>query len=164
MVRLRVKGKDTSIGRTFKDEETATLFGILKEMAIEEADDFGVSEKDVTRMVDAFELKYKDDPKAMGSVLSYFSDISDRALVDISYEDYISFVKEKLKTPVYKGGKRDNGTGRAMAHTVGGVIRKFAYLSAAISHCVGLGMNLENIPLRVIGYLRTINKDATSIG
>ena len=127
-------------------------------MCIDEQEQFELKREQTLRFCDIVKEKYKDDIKCFNYMTSYFSTFLDRFYCEITYDEFLNHANEKLEDVVTKGGSRKNGTGVIKKTTPGGVLRKFAILSAAVSNAISLGYNLDNLPLKIVAYLRPMTK------
>jgi len=148
---------------SFDDHETAVLYGKYWEMILKEKRDFAVLEGDMLTVLDVMMTKYKTpDSAEMRACEDYFreADIWHTYINTLTHDVMLKHAKRMLTTPIIRGGNREKpGTGTTKLPAPATVLRKFAYLSSAINHCIKLGANIDNPTVKVITYIREYEKE-----
>lgn len=160
---MRIKGYPAKC-KCFYDEETAIIWGKYQEMISREKDAFNVRDQDMYTVLDVMTTKYGYDSREMNDCEFMFNecDIWHTYIGELDYDLLMKHAKKMLTTQIHRGGSKKNGTGIRKLPQPMTVLRKFAYLSAAINHMVKQGANLENHCLKVIAFIREIDKEVKS--
>lgn len=167
-VKIRKNGFE-DINKTFKDKHDAELYVWYKERLLNNIENFDVSIEKRTTLLSILELKMstleESDKKAL---LDYIS-TKERLFLffkhkcfynDISFENWLEFCKFMLNHDVYRGAKTDGGKRKMSPVTLRKIM---AMISSAVSHAQGLGIPLDNNPLKVIQtYINPLIKNKES--
>jgi len=127
-------------------------------MILGELRDFGPRSGDMYTVLDVMGEKYGPDAREYIESIDYLQEIAGTPINELSYDRLMELAKKLLATPVFRGGRSDNQTGTKKLPEPMTVLRKFAYLSSAINYMVKKGIELENNCLKVIAFLREIDK------
>jgi len=141
---------------SFIDKETAELWVTYKESVIEEINNFEFGlEKSIT-LFEAIELKIekleknKSDKKTISDVFTLkkdFNDILNEKICMISYNDLL-IQSKKLFTMKGK-------TGGALSIVT--ILNKLRRLSSVYSALIEDGLNVENFPLKICSYFKSVH-------
>lgn len=153
-VNIRKKGYE--IYKTFDNEEDARLYSFYKERLIDNMHNFEVPLKERLTIEQIFDLKLKSidefERRTINDIckskerLSMFFD-PHKFIHQISYDEWLDCAKKLLDFDVFRGAEKDHNKRKMSLKS----LRKiFAYLSASISHANSLGIELDNLPLKVI--------------
>ena len=147
--------------KSFNDYDTAYIWGKYQEMVTKEKDDFGVQPQDMYTVLDLMVAKYGHDSREMRDCEEPFKtiDIWHTYICKLDYETLMKHAKTLLSTYVFRGGKKGSETGIKKLPQPMTVLRKFAYLSSAINDMVKKGVDLPNHTLKVIAFLRELDKE-----
>jgi hypothetical protein len=151
----RIRKNGINIHKTFYSEEDAKLFIFYKERLIENKSKFEVPISKRITLDYCVDLKLNEHERNAKEISS-FNHARDRLndklgknkfLCEISYDDWLNAAKELLTKPVYRGSKKEKNA-RIMSPTT--LRRIFAYASSSISYTISQGVEIENLPLKVI--------------
>lgn len=156
-VRMRTK-ENKQISKTFKDYETAYIWSKYKETVTKERIDFDADPNDQYTILDVMLAKYGEESREFKESMDYFIGIANTFLGSLTYENMLEHSKYLLSKKVKRGGSKKNDSGTEKLPEPMTVLRKFAYLSAAISFMQKNGVNLDNNAAKVVTYLREIDK------
>lgn len=156
-----IRKKDFDIFKTFYSLEDAKLYEFWKERLIQNMDNFEIDLKDRVTIPQLYDMKSKTIDSCEKRYRTDF-DFSKKRLVDffgetrfiqsITYEEWVGFTRHLLDTDVYKGAKTEAGKRKMSPESARKIL---AYTSASISHAISQGIELNNLPLKVIQvYLR----------
>jgi len=162
---VKIRKKEVDIQKTFYSLEDAKLYEFWKERLIQNMENFEVDLKDRVTISQLYDMKSKTIKSCDKRYASDF-EFSKKRLVDffgetrfiqsITYEEWVGFTRHLLDTDVYKGAKTENGKRKMSPESARKVL---AYTSASISHAISKGIELDNLPLKVIQvYLRPFLK------
>ena len=151
---VQIRKKGIEIHKTFKTEEDANLFIFYRERLIDNMEAFDVTiEKRVT-LEQLYEMKTKDIKP--GKVYSDFLNSLQRIkpyfenkffVEQHTYLDWLTAAKDLFSKEVYRGAKSERGR-RIMSPKT--LRRIFACASSVYSNAIAMGINVENLPLRVV--------------
>lgn len=129
-------------------------------MITKEKEAFNVQPKDMYTVLDVMMTKYGENSRELNDCEYLFLEcgIWHTYICELSYSKLMECANQMLNTPIYRGGCKKNNTGIKKFPAVFTVLRKFAYLSSAINHMVKLGSNLDNHCLKVVAWLRDLDK------
>jgi hypothetical protein len=156
-VQIRKKGQKV-LNRTFSDYATAFIWAKYKETIIEERMNFDADPNDQYTILDVMMAKYGEESRDFQATVPYFKEIYGMYLGSLSYEKLLDHAKKLLQIPVKRGGSKKNNSGKTIMPSVMTILRKYAYLSAAISFMQDNGVNLINNAAKVVTYLRKLNE------
>ena len=159
--RVQIRKRNIELSRTFDDLETAELWSKYKENLIDEMDAFEAPKEEMITLLDAIEMKLKSntstDKKSIQDIQNikvHFSKFLTMDMNSIKFEDLKEHGIEMFKTDIRVGGSRDNeNTGVIRKPSSVTVTKRFAYLSTVYSNLIAMGINIENVALRVKTYL-----------
>jgi len=160
--RVRVCQKGQDISHSFHDKETAELWGWYKESLLNEIEAFNPNSKELVSFRDAIDLKIRQALKESLSDRSVidlqalhvvFAKFKDRLINEITYDELVLFCKEYLSTPLTKGGRQKNGTGRLIMPSKMTLLSKLRRLSSIYSNLIDNGIPVENIAIKVGAWL-----------
>ncbi len=159
-VQVRIKGYPNK-SKSFDDYETAFIWGKYQEMIIKEKDSFNIAPKDMYTVLDVMATKYGYESDEMRSCEDAFRliDIWNTYLCHLDYDTLLNHAKTLLSTHVYRGGSKKNGSGIRKLPAPKTILRKFSYLATAINEMVKKGVNLDNHVLKVVAYIRELEKE-----
>ena len=158
---MRVKGYPHR-SKCFNDYETAYIWGKYWEMVTQEKDSFGARDKDMLTVLDVMLAKYETyDAREMKDCEEHFKnvDIWNTYISELNYETLMKHAHTMLNTPVSRGGSRGLTSGYTKLPEPMTVLRKFAYLSSAINHLIKQGADIDNHTVKVIAFLREMDKE-----
>lgn len=127
-------------------------------MVLGELRDFAPRDGDLYSVIDVMSMKYGQDGREYMESMEYLQPIAGCKISECTYDRLMELAKELLETPVYKGGKAGTDSGTKKLPEPMTILRKFAYLSAAINNLVKKGIHLDNNCLKVVAYLRELDK------
>lgn len=130
-------------------------------MVLGELREFKPRDADMYTIIDVMEAKYGCDGREYIETMGYFDEIAGDTIGSLTYNKLMTHAKKLLDTPVYRGGGNTKQGGRGGTKKYPEpmtVLRKFAYLSSAINHMVKQGIHLDNNCLKVVAYLRELDK------
>lgn len=158
-VQVRIKGHPLK-SESFRDYETAFIWGKYQEMIIKEKESFNIRPKDIYTVHDVIITKFGENSRELNDCQYFFSkcDIWNLYICDLSYNKLMECANQMLNTPIFRGGCKKNNTGIKKFPAIMTVLRKFAYLSSAINYMVKLGANLDNHCLKVVAWLRDLDE------
>lgn len=152
--RVQIRKKGVNIYKTFYNEDDAKLYIFYKENLIQSMDSFDVKLGDRVTFQQLLEIKKKHltntDKRTWNEydILSkkysnFFGD--DKNLHEITFDDWVSFSTYLLSLEVAKGNQN-----RKNPMSMRTLRRYMSTASGIISFCQKLGINIDNIPLKVI--------------
>lgn len=153
--RVKIRRKNVDISKTFFMEEDAKLYAFYKERLIDNMENFEVPIKDRITLEQIFEQKIAKIPvtnkreindveNSMHRLVEIFGD---KYYQQITYEEWVDAAKKLLGQYVFKGTKTVN-TKRLMSLKT---LRKiFSHASSAVSSLIYTGIEMDNLPLKVI--------------
>lgn len=153
--RVSIRKKGIEIYKSFSNEEDAKLYIFYKERLIENMDNFDVPLKQRIKLNEIFEIKSSSlsncDKKTHNdfdnSASKLMRVVPDKFYHEISYDEWLSAAKELMNIDVFRGAKNGSNMRKPSITTVR---RYFACASSAVSHMQSLGVDLENMPLKVL--------------
>ncbi len=154
--RVSIRRKGIEIYKTFKTEEDANLYAFYKERLIDNMEAFDVPLKSRVTLRQIIELKISTLDKSIGRAVEEFEIACDRVskfldkdkFIDgITFDEWLNIAKSMLQEDVFHGSKTENGK-RKMS--LGTLRRYFANISSAISYAQTQGIEINNIPLKVM--------------
>lgn len=168
--RVQIRKKGTEIYKSFITEEDAKLYAFYKERLIDNMAAFDVPLKLRVNLRQIIELKISSldkTPKraaeefetAYARVSKYIKE--NKFIIDISMDDWLNIAKSMLQDDVFYGSKTENGKRKMSLLTLR---RYFANISSAISYAQSQGIEIDNLPLKVIQtYINPKIKNKPSI-
>lgn len=152
--RVQIRRKGLDISKNFRNIEDANLYADYKERLIDNIKNFEVPLKDRITLNDLLEIKLKDsDNKDLKChVLVAFNRFNEifgehKFYNKITYKDWEDACKKLSESYVFRGAKSENGKRIMSLNTLR---RYFAYVSSCVSHAQSLGIELDNIPLKIL--------------
>lgn len=130
-------------------------------MVLGELRDFKPRDGDMYTIMDVMLAKYGETGREYIESIDYFEKICGHPISWCTYDRLMAHAKMLLETPVYRGGGNTKQGGRGGTRKYPEpmtVLRKFAYLSSAINFMVKQGLDLENNCLKVVAFLRELDK------
>ncbi len=159
-------GKEASISATFDKEESAKLWMEYKERLFNEMKNFDVPKKDLIFFRDAIELKKKSLSEKgstsrtvvdINTLLNTFSEFNDLEIGKISYDMLLNKSNNLLNSITRKGGSKKNpDSGRKQQMSPHTVLSRLRQLSSVYSNLIEMGVQIDNIPIKVLAYLKNI--------
>jgi hypothetical protein len=147
---------------SFKDRQTAYIWGKYQELILREADNFGAQPEDMYTIQDVMTAKYGEGARETKESIGYFQEIMCVPLRDLTYDKMMDHANMLMKKVIYRGGQGKNSSGRVSGTCklpeIMTVLRKFAYLSSSINYMIKNGVNLTNNAAKVVLYLRDLEK------
>lgn len=158
--RVKIRKKNVSLYKTFKDKETAELFVWYKEKLIDEMDAFEVPPQQLFTLKDAFDLKIKSMEESGTYSLKYFQDLhvdlnrlkeyipEDTYLNDITFEMLKDIFHKMSTTTVRKGGNQyeKSKTSGIISQISPRTLRRCLFtLSSLYSHLQSKGIQINNV-------------------
>jgi len=156
-VQVRVKGAK-NLSQSFDDYETAYIWGKYKEMILKEKAAFAPEPEHMYTLLDVMVAKYGYGSREMNDCEPYFKPYWHTYMSKLTYDVLMEHAKLLLKTKIRKGGNVKNNKGVLKLPQPMTILRKFAYLSAAVNEMIKKGVPLENHALKVVAYLRELDK------
>lgn len=164
--RAHIRKKGIELSATFKHQEDAELWALYKEDLIDSIQAFDMPLKEGITLQDAIELKMskieinssKKEFNEYTILLKFFEEFCPKSIGDIKYVDLVKCYEEKIKTPIYRGGTGKNdetGIKKLPSHLT--ILKKFAYLSTIYQMLIEDGVDLENIALKVMQFIKKSN-------
>lgn len=150
---VNIRRKGFEISKTFRTEEDANLYAFYKERLIDNMDNFEVNIKNRVTLKDLTELKLKNvtERRARQDIENAFMKvrphIGDKFLSEITYDNWIEIAKKLLGEYVYKGARNETNK-RLMS--IASLRRYFAVISSIYSNAGTYGIEVENLPLKVL--------------
>ncbi len=150
---VKIRRKNMEVIKTFSNREDAELFAYYRERLIENMKAYDISMKDRLTLQQICELKQKTmtERRAIAEFENSCSRIMENIkphafLGQLTYEDWEECLYKinNLSIPMRGGAKI-----MTIISPIS-VRRIFATLSSAFSHAIGLGIPLENYPLKLI--------------
>lgn len=164
--RVVIRRKNVEISATFDTEESAQLWAKYKDRLIDEMHNFDVPKKDLIIFSDSIKFKMeslqqnKSHPKTVTDIrtlLNTFSEFNDLEMSKITYEMILSKAQELLNSITRKGGSKNNpDSGRKQQMSPHTVMSRLRQLSSVYSNLLEMGVQIDNIPLKVIAYLKNL--------
>ncbi len=144
------------INKTFLTREDANLYVFYKERLIDNMDNFDIKINERITIQQVFEMKLensenldkrsKSDMENAFKLISSFIDIKKYCLKTTS-EEWLECAKSLYGLDVYKGAKTENGKRKMSPLTLR---RNFANASSAFSFAIINGIEIENLPLKIL--------------
>lgn len=165
--RVQIRRKDRVLASTFRDKETAEMWAHYKESLIDEIEAFEVPKEELVTFKDMIELKVKEaiesktSPRYIKDLRNDMEEFSnrlgrDRFVNEISYEELFEVVKGMIGEKTKIGGtKSDITTGSPVNRSPASVRRKLASYSTCITVLQKNGLNIDNIALKIMNWLRS---------
>jgi hypothetical protein len=158
--KVRIRRKDLNLFSHFKNKYDALLWAAYKEDLIDQIIAFDPPLKDMVTLQDAIELKIQNaDYKSKKylydykGLLTYFDKFKEKNLSEISYQDLLSHFDTLLNIPIRRGGNSDdNGIKKLPEPNT--ILKKYAYLSTVYQLMIEKGMEIENIPIKIVKFMR----------
>ena len=152
--RVQIRKRGIDISRTFRNKDDAELYANYKERLIDLMSNFEVPLGDRVTLVNLLELKSKGETdrrtiSEFNSCKNRFLEAfgKDRFMNSISYDEWVEVAKKLFNSDVYRGAMNEKNKRKMSPETLR---RIFALISSCISHANKMGIELENIPLKVI--------------
>ena len=152
--RVAIRRKGTEIYKSFKTEEDAKLYAFFKERLIDNMEAFEVSLNERITLEQILDLKLESikeyDKRTISDMEMAFRKIvqtlpSKKYYHEFIEDNWLECAKSIYEQDSYRGSK--SNTIKISPVTLR---RIFANISSAVSHCQSLGINLDNLPLKII--------------
>jgi len=158
-----IRKKNINLTDSFKNKEDAELWVDYKEDLIDLISSFDPPLQEMITLQDAIEVKIKDviekgkkDIYDFKVLIECFSKFCPCSLSEITYEILLSYFDEMMKTPIRRGGcKDDKTTGNLKLPSIHTTFRKFGYLSTVFQMMKEKGVNVDNHALKVCQFMRS---------
>ncbi len=159
-----IRSKGIEIGKTFSSKQDAELWAKYKEDLIDQIDAFDPPLKEMITLQDAIEMRIeiqiknevsKKDISDYKTLIKVFEKFCPKKMSDIKYNDLVDHFNFLLTHPVTRGGTgKNDGTGHTRLPSFMTIFRKYAYLSTVYQMLIKDGVDIENIALKVVQYMR----------
>ncbi len=154
-VQIRKSGH-SEIYKTFHTKEDAEIYCFYKERLIDNIEAFEVPIEKRMTLNEIFELKLDASSKLDRKTVLDMENAYRLCDTYIDVKRYMYEITYKFHN-VFRGAKTDNGKRKMSPVTLR---RHFACYSSAFSHAIGLGFNIENLPLKILqNYINPILKE-----
>ena len=164
--RVQLRKKGIEIYKTFSNIEDAELFCSWKEDIIDQMEVFDPDMKDLITLENAIDLKVKTlketgkNQRTIDDVLrmkGYFSYMLNKSICEITYDYLLKKAQEMMITQIKHGGVQGKeGTGTMKLPSRSTILSRFNVLGGVYSNLISDGVNIENVPYKVLSYLKTV--------
>jgi len=155
--KVKIRHKDFEIYKTFRQEGDAKLFAWYKERLIDNIQNFDIPLNQRITLQQIIELKVKaidsKDERSKKEFLLAFERVfsllpkEKKFYAQYSPQDWDDLLKNLSSFEVYKGCIKEE-TKRFMSRST--IRRTLACISSAVSYAMSQGIDLENLPLKLI--------------
>jgi len=153
--RVQIRSKGCEEEKTFLCEEDAKIYLFYKEKLENLTKNFDIPLKKRIYLEEIFEMKIStcsgNSSKGIGdfkiSLERFLSVLPNKYYDELTYDDWLGSAKKLMEIDVFRGGKNQNCKRKPSKLTIR---RYFACASSCVSYAQSQGLELENVPMKVL--------------